>query len=193
MHRHSFSGHGHQALPGRRGPNTGHDDSSPHSSTLQASMPSERDAALQCHRVLWPPCQVCCIPLWRARCRKRGLSPAERSRYGPHFECSASCSRLLKEAGTAKSSSLARHDSFSSVRPGSHSDASRPLQHLRTGHAASAGATRLACLLPRRRAPWHGAVPCGQACGFLLSPICGITSPTGFALCSHRLLHAASA
>jgi hypothetical protein len=33
MHRHSFSGHGHQALPGRRGPNTGHDDSSPHSST----------------------------------------------------------------------------------------------------------------------------------------------------------------
>src|SRR6516162_5853652 len=46
------------------------------------------------------------------------------------------------------------------------------------GHAASAGAMRLLCALPRRRAPWHGAVPRGQAYAFLLSPICGITSPT---------------
>src|SRR6516162_3866135 len=49
-----------------------------------------------------------------------------------------------------------------------------------TGHAASEGATRLSGPPPRRRAPWHGAVPRGQACGFLLSPRCGITSPTGF-------------
>jgi hypothetical protein len=148
--------------------------------------PSERDAALRCHRVLWPPCPVWCIPLWCARCRKRGLSPAERSRYGPHFDCSASRSRLLKEAVTAKSSSLARHDSFSSGRPGSHSYASRPLQPLRQG-------------MPRRRARRgsrvphhvsahrHGAVPRGQICGFLLSPICGITSPTGFSR-SHTVL-----
>jgi len=49
-----------------------------------------------------------------------------------------------------------------------------------TGHAASAGATRLAGPPPRRRAPWHGAVPRRQACGFLLSPICDIKSPTDF-------------
>ena len=34
---------------------------------------------------------------------------------------------------------------------------------------------------PWLRAPGHGAVPRGQAGGFLLSPICGITSPTDFA------------
>ena len=33
---------------------------------------------------------------------------------------------------------------------------------------------------PRRRAPCPGAVPRGQICGFLLSPICGIKSLTGF-------------
>jgi hypothetical protein len=40
---------------------------------------------------------------------------------------------------------------------------------------------------PRRRAPWHGAVPRGQDCGFLLSPICGIKGPTGFSH-SHTVL-----
>jgi hypothetical protein len=48
------------------------------------------------------------------------------------------------------------------------------------GHAASEVSTRLSGPPPRRRAPWHGAVTRGEACGFLLSPIWGITSPTDF-------------
>jgi hypothetical protein len=63
---------------------------------------------------------------------------------------------------------------------GADSDPRGPSQPLRTGHAASAGAARLAGPPPRRRAPWHGAVPRGQAYAFLLSPICGITSSTDF-------------
>src|SRR6516162_3554279 len=55
------------------------------------------------------------------------------------------------------------------------------------GPAASEGATRLAGPPPRRRAPWHGAGTRGQACGFLLSSRCGITSPTDFSH-SHTVL-----
>jgi hypothetical protein len=53
-------------------------------------------------------------------------------------------------------------------QPGADSGPRRPLPQLRQGMSR------------RRRAPWHGAVACCQACGFLLSPICGITSPTDF-------------
>jgi hypothetical protein len=57
---------------------------------------------------------------------------------------------------------------------GADSYAKRPSQQLRQG------TTQLSGPPPRRRAPWHSAVPRFHHGCFLLSPICGITSPTDF-------------
>jgi hypothetical protein len=99
------------------------------------------------------------------------FSPAFRGRGGGH-----SYTNLPSVAG---------HGPWPTARRGQWPEAA--FAATTTSHAASEGATRLAGPPPRRRAPWHGAGPRGQACGFLLSPICGITSPTDFSH-SHTVL-----